>query len=131
MQEGVVIYDELVRALAVVEAVDQDVDGLGHAGRLRTLRPRQRVDQGRPVLRQRQREAEGVLEIHREVARQSAQLPPGSDGAGVDWSRVELWWGDERFVPADDGERNAGQARRAWLDQVGVDPAQQINPFAS
>jgi 6-phosphogluconolactonase len=65
-------------------------------------------------------------EIHREVARQSAQLPPGSDGAGeagVDWSRVELWWGDERFVPADDGERNAGQARRAWLDHVGLDPA--------
>lgn len=72
-------------------------------------------------------------QIHREVARQSAQLPPGSDGvgtgagtgaaSGVDWSRVELWWGDERFVPADDGERNAGQARRAWLDHVGMDPA--------
>jgi 6-phosphogluconolactonase len=30
------------------------------------------------------------------------------DGAAsaVDWSRVELWWGDERFVPADDDDRN-------------------------
>src|SRR5215207_11657774 len=36
----------------------------------------------------------------------------GSEGPNstVDWSRVELWWGDERFVPADDAERNAKQA---------------------
>jgi 6-phosphogluconolactonase len=36
----------------------------------------------------------------------------GSEGANsaVDWSRVELWWGDERFVPADDPDRNAKQA---------------------
>jgi 6-phosphogluconolactonase len=36
----------------------------------------------------------------------------GSEGpnSAVDWSRVELWWGDERFVPADDAERNAKQA---------------------
>jgi 6-phosphogluconolactonase len=25
----------------------------------------------------------------------------------VDWSRVDLWWGDERFVPAGDADRNA------------------------
>lgn len=35
--------------------------------------------------------------------------------SAVDWSRVELWWGDERFVPADDGDRNAKQA----LDLLG------------
>lgn len=31
-----------------------------------------------------------------------------SEGAhsAVDWSRVELWWGDERFVAADDEDRN-------------------------
>ncbi|GAA3560874.1 6-phosphogluconolactonase [Microlunatus spumicola] len=30
------------------------------------------------------------------------------DGPGdVDWSRVDLWWGDERFVPTGDAERNA------------------------
>lgn len=28
--------------------------------------------------------------------------------SAVDWSRVELWWGDERFVGADDDDRNAG-----------------------
>jgi 6-phosphogluconolactonase len=36
---------------------------------------------------------------------------------------VDVWWGDERFVAADDPERNAGQARAAFLDHVGVDPA--------
>ena len=32
-----------------------------------------------------------------------------SEGANsaVDWSRVALWWGDERFVPAESGDRNA------------------------
>lgn len=42
---------------------------------------------------------------------------------GVDWSRVAFWWGDERFVAADDPERNAGQARHALLDHLPVDPA--------
>ncbi|MDP2774046.1 MAG: 6-phosphogluconolactonase [Nocardioides sp.] len=51
--------------------------------------------------------------IHRELAR----LSPGSE---VDWTRVVVWWGDERFVPADDADRNAGQARRAFLDEVGA-----------
>ncbi|WP_420122342.1 6-phosphogluconolactonase [Nakamurella sp.] len=41
----------------------------------------------------------------------------------VDWSRVEILWGDERFVPADDPERNAGQAVDALLRHVRVDPA--------
>jgi 6-phosphogluconolactonase len=26
--------------------------------------------------------------------------------SAVDWARVELWWGDERFVAADDDDRN-------------------------
>lgn len=41
----------------------------------------------------------------------------------VDWSRVDLWWGDERYLAADDADRNAVQARRALLDHVPVDPA--------
>ncbi len=54
--------------------------------------------------------------VHREVAR----LSPAS---GVDWARVVVWWGDDRFVAPDDPERNAGQARAAFLDAVGADPA--------
>ena len=38
----------------------------------------------------------------------------------VDWEEVEVWWGDERFVPAGDDERNEKQAREALLSRVGV-----------
>jgi 6-phosphogluconolactonase len=55
-------------------------------------------------------------DIHREITR----LAPDS---GVDWSRVVFWWGDERFVAPDSPDRNAGQARAAFLDVLGVDPA--------
>jgi 6-phosphogluconolactonase len=46
----------------------------------------------------------------------------------IDWSKVSVWWGDERFVPAGDTERNDTGARRALLDHVGLDP-QRIHPF--
>jgi len=38
----------------------------------------------------------------------------------IDWERVDVWWGDERFVPADSDERNEKQARTALLGRVGV-----------
>ncbi|WP_031065343.1 6-phosphogluconolactonase [Streptomyces sp. NRRL WC-3742] len=41
----------------------------------------------------------------------------------VDWGRLDLWWGDERYVPAADPERNAVQARAELLDAVPLDPA--------
>lgn len=44
------------------------------------------------------------------------------DAAGVDWGRVEIWWGDERYVAPDDAERNAGQACADLLHHVPVDP---------
>ncbi len=36
----------------------------------------------------------------------------------IDWSKVHLYWGDDRFVPADDDERNEKQAREALIDHV-------------
>ena len=51
--------------------------------------------------------------LHRELA----QLSPDSE---VDWSRVVVWWGDERFVGPGSPDRNAGQARAAFLDAVGA-----------
>ncbi|GAA1463952.1 6-phosphogluconolactonase [Williamsia maris] len=42
---------------------------------------------------------------------------------GVDWRAVDVYFGDDRFVPRDDDERNHGQAARALLDHVDVDPA--------
>lgn len=41
----------------------------------------------------------------------------------VDWARLDLWWGDERFLPEGDPERNVTQAREALLDAVELDPA--------
>jgi 6-phosphogluconolactonase len=41
----------------------------------------------------------------------------------VDWQRVHFWWGDERFVPAGDPDRNETGARAALLDHISVDPA--------
>lgn len=41
----------------------------------------------------------------------------------IDWARVHFWWGDERYVPADDADRNARQAREALLSSLPVDPA--------
>jgi 6-phosphogluconolactonase len=48
----------------------------------------------------------------------------------VDWSRVEFWWGDERFVAGDDDDRNERQAREALLDQLPVDP-DRVHPMPS
>jgi 6-phosphogluconolactonase len=40
----------------------------------------------------------------------------------IDWGRLDLWWGDERFLPEGDPERNVTQARQALLDSVPLDP---------
>lgn len=39
----------------------------------------------------------------------------------VDWSKVELFWGDDRFVAAGSDDRNEKQAREALLDHVPLD----------
>jgi 6-phosphogluconolactonase len=46
----------------------------------------------------------------------------------IDWSRVHVWWGDERFVAKDDPERNEKQAREALLDLLPI-PEDHIHPF--
>ncbi|MGW1891826.1 6-phosphogluconolactonase [Streptomyces sp. NPDC002004] len=46
----------------------------------------------------------------------------------VDWSRLDLWWGDERFLPEGDPERNVTQAREALLDRVPLDP-KRVHPM--
>ncbi|MFE3453620.1 6-phosphogluconolactonase [Nonomuraea sp. NPDC059194] len=40
----------------------------------------------------------------------------------VDWRKLDIWWGDERFLPAGDEERNETGARKALLDHVDLDP---------
>jgi 6-phosphogluconolactonase len=38
----------------------------------------------------------------------------------IDWSRVAVWWGDERFVPADSPDRNDTPAFRALFGSVSL-----------
>ncbi|MEU7575753.1 6-phosphogluconolactonase [Micromonospora sp. NPDC049240] len=59
------------------------------------------------------------------VYRAVGQLPARD---AVDWSRVDVWWGDERFLPAGDPERNETQARAALLDAVPLNPA-RVHPM--
>lgn len=40
----------------------------------------------------------------------------------IDWPRLDIWWGDERYLPAGHADRNETQAREALLDHVDVDP---------
>ncbi|TXK17590.1 6-phosphogluconolactonase [Homoserinibacter sp. GY 40078] len=42
----------------------------------------------------------------------------------VDWSRITFWWGDERYLPSGDPERNETQSRRALLDALELSPGQ-------
>jgi 6-phosphogluconolactonase len=46
----------------------------------------------------------------------------------VPWSRLQVFWGDERWVPLDDERSNAGQTRRQLLDRVPL-AADQVYPM--
>lgn len=46
----------------------------------------------------------------------------------VDWGRVDVWWGDERFLPAGHPDRNETQARAALLDHLPLDPT-RVHPM--
>jgi len=48
----------------------------------------------------------------------------------VDLSKVNFWWGDERYVASDSNDRNANQARTAFLDVVSVSES-NIHEFPS
>jgi 6-phosphogluconolactonase len=60
------------------------------------------------------------------VLERVADLAAEPERERVDWTAVDVWWGDERFVPAGDDERNETGARRALLDRVGV-PAERVH----
>lgn len=41
----------------------------------------------------------------------------------VQWPALDIWWGDERYVPSGSPDRNETGARSALLDHVPLDPA--------
>lgn len=50
-----------------------------------------------------------------------AAVASGPARSAVDWTRVNFWWGDERFVAPDAEDRNALAAQEALLRPLGVD----------
>lgn len=57
-------------------------------------------------------------------------IASAAPGAAVQWHRVHFWWGDERWLPAGDAERNDRQAIDALLSRIEV-PAGNIHRFAA
>jgi 6-phosphogluconolactonase len=51
---------------------------------------------------------------------------PAADA--VDWRHLDVWWGDERFLPSGDPDRNETGAREALLSKVDVDP-DRVHPM--
>lgn len=47
---------------------------------------------------------------------------------GIDWPRVHVWWGDERFVAPGHDDRNERQAREAVFSHVDI-PAANLHVF--
>jgi 6-phosphogluconolactonase len=47
-----------------------------------------------------------------------------------DWSKVHVFWGDERYVPVTDPLSNEGMTRAAWLDRVAI-PASNIHAVST
>ncbi|MEV0358882.1 6-phosphogluconolactonase [Nocardia sp. NPDC050697] len=82
-----------------------------------------------------------VVAAQRERGSASVVLTGGGTGIGllklvreapgeIDWAKLDVFWGDERFVPAGDPERNELQAREALLDHVPVERA-RVHPVAT
>ena len=46
----------------------------------------------------------------------------------IDWTRVHVFWGDERYVPADDERSNFRMARETLLDHVSCPPG-HVHPM--
>ena len=57
-----------------------------------------------------------------------AELARSPARDAVDWQRLDIWWGDERFLPSGHPDRNETQARAALLGAVEVDPA-RVHPM--
>ncbi len=50
--------------------------------------------------------------------------------ADTDWSRWDVWFGDERCLPVGDAERNSTMATHAWLGHVPI-PRERIHVIAA
>ncbi|HEU0237916.1 MAG TPA: 6-phosphogluconolactonase [Micromonosporaceae bacterium] len=69
-----------------------------------------------------------VLTGGRIAERTYAALAASTVRDAVDWGRVDLWWGDERFLPGGDPERNETQVRGALLESLPLSP-DRVHPM--
>jgi 6-phosphogluconolactonase len=51
-----------------------------------------------------------------------AALHASTSRDAIDWQALHVWWGDDRYLPSGDPERNDTQAGAALLDHVPLDP---------
>lgn len=49
-------------------------------------------------------------------------------GQNLPWDKIHIFWGDERYVPADHPDSNQLMARQAWLNHVPIPPG-HIHPM--
>ncbi|HEX2284855.1 MAG TPA: 6-phosphogluconolactonase [Mycobacterium sp.] len=84
-----------------------------------------------------ERLAEEIVSLVEFRGRATIVLTGGGTGVGmlsklaehddrIDWSKVHLFWGDDRYVAEDDDERNYKQAREALLDHIDI-PAANVH----
>ena len=59
-----------------------------------------------------------------ETPRAAYELVGDRYATALDWTKVHVYFTDERFVPPDDARSNFAMADRAWLSRVAIPPAQ-------
>jgi len=101
--------------------VNRDAEGLAHAVAARFITLLVDVQSRGEVAQVVLTGGRVAAAVYRAVAESPART-------AIDWQRVEFWWGDERFLPDGDPERNETQARDALLSKVDVDPA-RVHPM--
>ena len=101
--------------------MNRDAEGLAHAVAARLITKLVDVQSNGGVAQVVLTGGRVAAVVYRAVAESPAR-------SAIDWHRVEFWWGDERFLPTGDPERNETQARDALLSNVDVDPA-RVHPM--
>ncbi|WBQ08551.1 6-phosphogluconolactonase [Kribbella sp. CA-293567] len=96
--------------------INRDAEGLAHAVAARLITKLVDVQSSGGVAQVVLTGGRVAAVVYRAVAESPAR-------SAIDWRRVEFWWGDERFLPEGDPERNETQAWDALLSHVDVDPA--------